>query len=320
MAHHLKDVNLDEVSLVDRGANTGAAVLLSKVGGKCTECGGPVEKDAKGMVCKDCGAVMKDGPTQGDVHVNTPIGSGKKPKKKKEDYSDVEKNAVGVKFIVGLTSSGTGSVRGVSFAKSDWDLKAAQEWVTKHGFVFNGSQVLDNSILFSADLSKAERLRTITPGASTLAAVALINKQLNAEDSWNSIQSLVCNALREKYNPAGADPYVSSSVWVKDMYDDYILFDKEGQTYRVGYSIREGEDGEQIVTFADPAEVVDAIYMTEEEQKQHGLPGGAETIKSSDDGAEDVTNDIQKRLEALETEMAVNKFKTHSLKLRLAKF
>jgi len=78
----IRGLEVDEISLVDDGANAGAKVTLYKRGQVCKECGKPMEmnKAGDGYVCKGCGAetkMEKGMPTPGQVHTDAMPGEKK---------------------------------------------------------------------------------------------------------------------------------------------------------------------------------------------------------------------------------------------------
>jgi hypothetical protein len=68
-----------------------------------------------------------------------------------------------------------------------------------------------------------------------VAAMASISKQLNAEDSWNVVQSLVGNALRDEFSedPPDTGALAPTGPWIRDFFNDYVVYDRQGQTYRI---------------------------------------------------------------------------------------
>lgn len=297
MPQELKNVELDEVSLVDTPASPGAKVVLMKRGKSLSTSTVETPRDrtwlstrikpkqsndyrdpmdaTQSSMGKDAGtptapaspssAPVVSGPTQSQVHVNRPGGDKKKMSK-----------VAGVKFTIGFPKQGNGGsqIQSVIFDSKTWDKDKAAAWLKDHDMKGGSPDETENTLRYrQEDPGKFARFRVITPGAKTAKSLAAIKKQLNTEDSWNVIQSLVGNALREKMgegentNTAGPSSY---GPWVKDFFDDYVIYDQDGQTYRCGYTIREDPTGENIVEFENP-EPVDTFYMTEDEHKSLGI-------------------------------------------------
>jgi hypothetical protein len=193
---------------------------------------------------------------------------------------------LGVRFLLGFPASGGSKVQSVLFAK-EWTPKQAETWLAGQGFTSTSSVTKSGAALVYEQMpvEAFTRCRVVTPGASTVAAMAAVSKQLNAEDSWNVVQSLVGNALRDhlKVDSKDADAGLATGPWIRDFFNDYVVYDRQGQTYRIPYSIREEESGDNVVTFDGPPEIVDLCYLTEAELAAHGI---AETAPAN--------NDIQK--------------------------
>ena len=85
-----------------------------------------------------------------------------------------------------------------------------------------------------------------------------VSKALKAKDSFQRVSSVVEAAVREEFFPKTKDG-MSAPLWIRDLYKDSAVFDQDGQTYRVDYSVdRDENSGELKVTLGDkvPVEVV----------------------------------------------------------------
>jgi hypothetical protein len=127
MPAHLKDLTVDEVSLVDRPANS------SVVDGK---------KIAHARI-----ALWKRD------------SSG--------DLVEISKGAKGVKFVIGFPKSGDGGskVQSVIFDKESWTIDAAKDWLKSNDFSSLQVDETGESFRFrQEDPEKFARFRTIAPG------------------------------------------------------------------------------------------------------------------------------------------------------------
>jgi hypothetical protein len=77
-------------------------------------------------------------------------------------------------------------------------------------------------------------MRVVVPGSQILKALA-------DDESFSQIQNLVGDAIRAKFQPQvpnnSGGP--SSYLYIRDLYQDYAIFDQEGHMYRVDYTIDE---------------------------------------------------------------------------------
>jgi len=153
MAQLLHSLTLDEISLVDRPANS------EMVDGK---------KIPRAVV-----AIWK---RDGDIPL--------------ED--EVAKAAAGVKFVIGFPSSGEGGskVQSVIFEKDKWSLKDAKAWLKDHHFTGREVDETGDSFRFRQEAPEGfSRFRTIAPGTAQKAG-SVTNQdprvlQLQGEDYMN---------------------------------------------------------------------------------------------------------------------------------------
>lgn len=203
----LSSVELDEVSLVDSGANQHAKVVL-----------------------------MKRNDSADDV--------------------DVDKAApAGIQMNIGFKDEGGSEVQSVIFDNKLWDAERARKWLKDHDMVSEKADETANTLRFrQKDPAGFKRFRVITPGKA-------VSKALKAKDSFQRLSNVVDAALREEFANRSKDKMDGpvTGIWIRDFYKDSAVFDQDGQTYRVDYSVdRDENSGELKVTLGDkvPVEVV----------------------------------------------------------------
>jgi hypothetical protein len=235
MPQQLTKMKLDEVSLVDRGADTDAWVVLKKrdepVSKKCVLGHNDISK---------CEFIKSGSCTNKNCTVR---------------MSDMEKAApAGLQFNIGFKEEGGSEIQSVVFDASKWDEEKAKAWLKEHDMASGKVDQTKNTLRFRQhDPEDYVRFRMITPGAQ-------VSKALKAKDSWSSMQSKVDMALREKFEERAADghPRHNSYVYVRDLFKDAAIFEQDGMVYRADYEIDYSAEGEPTVRFGDkvPQQVV----------------------------------------------------------------
>lgn len=215
----LSNLELDEISLVDQGANQHASVVLTK------------RAPCLGAEKKECPSMMGDD-------------------------DDLEKAPPkGVQFVIGFKESGGSEIQSVIFDTDEWDEEAAQEWLEAHDLK---SDKVDrpesgNTLRYrQKDPSAFTRFRVITPGKQ-------LSKALRAGQSWQRTQNLVDAALREKFQPPmKPGEFGVEFIYIRDLFRDSVVFEQAGKVYRVDYELSEKPDGELAVVLGEkvPVEVV----------------------------------------------------------------
>jgi hypothetical protein len=223
MAQELKDVELDEVSLVDRPANQFAKVVIMKQDvQKCF-----IGKDdlakcefMKGGVCTNKGCTAK--------------------------LEAVEKGPAGVQFNIGFKEEGGSEIQSVVFDSGKWTAEKARAWLEEHDLKGGKLDETENTLRFrQKDPKEFARFRMITPGRQ-------VSKALKAKESWSNVQEVVGRALRDKFTPKGEADDMSPKeyVFVRELFKDSVIFEQGGGLYRVDYEIDyEGVDA-PTVTFS----------------------------------------------------------------------
>ena len=226
MAQKLSEVILDEVSLVDSPACSGAKVVLMK---------------------------------------------------RTDQEEDVDKAApAGIQFNLGFTEDGS-EIQSVIFDSKLWDAERAKKWLEDHDMVSEKVDETENTLRFrQKDPKDFQRFRVITPGKA-------VSKALKAKDSYQRVTNVVDEALRNEFAPRTKDGPMSP-LWIRDLYKDSAVFDQDGQTYRVDYSVdRDENSGELKVTLGDkvPIEVVyqDVKKVDEPPPVVDDLPDIPEALK-----------------------------------------
>jgi hypothetical protein len=202
----LSDVTLDEISLVDAGANQHAKVVLMKRN--------------------------NDGADDVDVDKAAPAG---------------------IQFNLGFADEGGSEVQSVIFDSKLWDADRAKKWLESHDMVSEKVDETENTLRFrQKDPADFKRFRVITPGKA-------VSKALKAKDSFQRVSSVVEQAVRDEFGVKSANGLPATGPWIRDLFKDSTIFDQDGQTYRVDYSVdRDENSGELKVTLGDkvPVEVV----------------------------------------------------------------
>lgn len=184
---------------------------------------------------------------------------------KRDTEEVVSKAPAGIQFVIGFPKEGGGSeVQSVVFDSKKWDAETAKTWLKEHDMAHGKVDETENSLRFrQQDPELFERFRTITPGAG-------VSKALKAKASFTQLQQAVSNALRDRYEPKPTIPnnYVSSYVYIRDLYKDSVIFEQDGLIYRCDYSV-EDSDGELQVTIGDKVQV-EIVYQ--DVKKEDGVP------------------------------------------------
>lgn len=219
MRTRLTKVILDEVSLVDRGANQHAAILIAK---------------REEEVCK-CG--------------DTPCDKCKLKQQLAKEEEEIEK--VGIEFAVCTNEDGESVLHKVFFSP-DVQTAEAIDWLSKHNLPFASSFKDGQRLEMCTEVSKSElnNLRTFLPGTEIL-------KALRAKLSLSQISNTIERALRDKFQTKEEQNSVGHYLWVRDLYRNTVVFDQEGQPYRADYTL-DVSGREPVVAFSEriPVEVV----------------------------------------------------------------
>lgn len=135
--YKLSNLELDEVSLVDHGANQLAKVVLFK------------RDDVK--KCGSCGGTCKS-----------------------EDACDGKKPPKGVKLKVGYMEKGGSDLQAVTFDKALWTLATAAAWLEEHHLVSKTMQETDGLLEYTQEPPEQfNKHRTFTPGVQICKALKL---------------------------------------------------------------------------------------------------------------------------------------------------
>jgi hypothetical protein len=159
--------------------------------------------------------------------------------------ADVEKLA-GVKFIIGFKEGGGSEVQSVIFDKA-WDKAKAEAWLKDHDMASGKLDETDSKLRYrQQDPEGYTRLRTITPGAQ-------LSKALKQSQSFSTTQALIANALSNYMKAGSAGNAYGPTVqypFIRDLFDDSVVYEMDGKCYRADYSINGQE-----VTFDTPVQV-----------------------------------------------------------------
>jgi hypothetical protein len=204
--NQLHSVELDEVSVVDNGANVLAKVVLMK---------------------------------------------------RADQEEGVDKAApAGIQFNIGFPpegSDGGSEVQSVIFDSKLWDAERAKKWLKDHDMVSEKVDETENTLRFrQKDPADFKRFRVITPGKA-------VSKALKARDSFQRVSSVVEQTVRDEFGVKPENGLPATGPWIRDLFKDSTIFDQDGQTYRVDYSVdRDENSGELKVTLGEkvPVEVV----------------------------------------------------------------
>ena len=223
----LSAVELDEISLVDAGANQHAKVILMK---------------------------------------------------RTDREEDVDKAApAGIQFNLGFADEGGSEVQSVIFDSKLWDAERAKKWLKDHDMVSEKVDETANTLRFrQKDPADFKRFRVITPGKA-------VSKALNAKDSFQRVSSVVEQAVRDEFGVKPENGLQAAGPWIRDLFKDSTIFDQDGQTYRVDYSVdRDENSGELKVTLGDKVPV-DVVYQdvkkSDEPSPVDELPDIPEALK-----------------------------------------
>jgi hypothetical protein len=229
----LKDLDLHEVSLVTAGANQHARIMLFK-----SAC--PMGKG------KDC--PTKSGEACGVAGC------------KDEDTTDMKKSAEGVQFNIGFPEDGTGAqVQSVMFDVSKWDVEKASKWLKDHKMKVSKAQTTDTDLIFKQkDSTLFKRSRMVTPGEQIAKCLGPFTFQ-QAVDAVNT-------AVRGKYqtaykSDAPASVEDNSYVWIRDVYEDHVIFEQGGKVYDEGFSLQKSNDGSLLASLNGDKTAVVAVYV-----------------------------------------------------------
>ena len=229
MPTRLRDLELDEVSLVDVPANEQARVVLMKRVEKRKRC--TVEKcpleAGEISAAEEC--TMSECPMQ------------------------VAKAPRGIKFVIGFKEEGGSEIQSVIFDQKYWTADKAREWLKAHDLHSGKLDTTDNTFRFRQhEPSEYVRFRTITPGKQ-------VYKALRERNSWDVIQSAIRLAVTDKYQEeVNGAVQPTSWVYVRQFFDDSVIIEQDGTIYRVGYELSTTGDGSVQVTLKErvPVEVV----------------------------------------------------------------
>lgn len=111
--------------------------------------------------------------------------------------------------------------------------------------------------------------------------------------SHDSIRELLWNGLRDKLN-SDAQGYDPKGPFVREVYDDYVVYVFDGKNYKASYVI--DQTGETSVTIGDATEVVVQWVPVNESDREEDNMGEAELKKENED--------LQKQLQEKENELA----------------
>lgn len=173
--------------------------------------------------------------------------------KRADQEEDVDKAApAGIQLNIGFKDEGS-EVQSVIFDSKLWDAERAKKWLKDHDMVSEKVDETANTMRFrQKDPADFKRFRVITPGKA-------VSKALKARDSFQRVSSVVEQAVRDEFGVKPANGLPATGPWIRDLFKDSTIFDQDGQTYRVDYSVdRDENSGELKVTLGDkvPVEVV----------------------------------------------------------------
>lgn len=234
MPQNLKEVTLDEISLVDKGACQFASIVIIKRDDTVCKCG-------KDYTCDKC-------------------------KAKKEE---VEKAPSGIKFNIGFKDEGGSEVQSVVFDSSKWDVDRAKAWLKDHDMESGKVDEKANTIRFrQKDPEGYKRFRMITPGAQI--SKALRAKQ-SFNQVQGAVERALRDKFQTKGEING---YPGNYLWLRDLFKDSVVFDQDGLCYRATYEVARQSDGELQVTFGErvPVEVVYQDVVAKQEPVAPSVP------------------------------------------------
>jgi hypothetical protein len=214
MPNKLSDVELDEISLVDRPANQKSRVVLFKRAGACT----PEEEAHFKKVIRQEGSKWKlyskdskkelgEFDSREDaIARERQIQYFKHVKKMEDDAEEITK-VKGVKFVIGFKEEGGSEIQSVLFDSEVWDVKDAKQWLKDHDMAVPEVDETSNYLRFrQKDPGGYKRMRIIVPGTKE---VAKQSNFLSPADSYYSLMDALSRLVHEKYSPSarnGADP------------------------------------------------------------------------------------------------------------------
>ena len=252
MPQNLTSIELDEVSLVDKGANQHAAVVLMKRDYACKRTGCPNNgKYARSCKMDDCPMI---GKCEGDHACEKCAAMA--------CDTHVEKSPDGVHFNIGIKEEGGSDVQSVVFDKEKWSEADAKKWLKNHNMSTEKVDEKENTLRFrQKDPGDYAKFRMIKPGKE-------VSKALRASQSLSQINAAVARAVQDKFTPKGKNG-LASYTYVMDYYKDDVVFNSEGETYRAPYTVKRNDDGTLDVELGDkvPIEVVyqDRVSKCEQE-------------------------------------------------------
>ena len=197
--------------------------------------------------------------------------------KRSDQEEDVDKAApAGIQFNLGFTEDGS-DVQSVIFDSKLWDAERAKKWLKDHDMVSEKVDETANTLRFrQKDPADFKRFRVITPGKA-------VSKALKAKDSFQRVSSVVEQAVRDEFGVKPENGLQAAGPWIRDLFKDSTIFDQDGQTYRVDYSVdRDENSGELKVTLGDKVPV-DVVYQdvkkSDEPSPVDELPDIPEALK-----------------------------------------
>jgi len=168
MPQVLSELKLNEISLVDRPANSTV--------------------DAKGKKTPRAVVALYKRDGDDEHHKHGPGCKCEKCKCMTKDISIVGKAAKGIQFVIGFKGDGSGSdVQSVLFDKDHWDENKARAWLKDHDFKAGSPDSTTNTLRFrQKDPGSYSRFRVIQPGAKQKdIAITEKNIEINKEITVN---------------------------------------------------------------------------------------------------------------------------------------
>lgn len=213
--------------------------------------------------------------------------------KRADPEEGVDKAApAGIQFNIGFPEGGGGSeVQSVIFDSKLWDAERAKKWLKDHDMVSEKVDETANTLRFrQKDPAGFKRFRVITPGKA-------VSKALKAKDSFQRVSSVVEQAIRDEFFPPKGhkDAGMAMPLWIRDLYKDSAVFDQDGQTYRVDYSVdRDENSGELKVTLGDKVPV-EVVYQDVKKSDDDEPPPAASAVGVPMD-ISDIPDDLKHRV------------------------
>ena len=235
--NRLTAVELDEISLVDQGAAQGAKVVLMKRAEVCEKREGCAVLKMKDKDMKACAMKADKCP-----HMEM-----------EEEEEEVEKAPKGIQFSIGFKEGGGSEIQSVVFDSEKWTPEEARQWLKDHDMVSDKLDEKPNTLRFrQKDPEGYARFRMITPGTQ-------VAKALRAKDSWQRVQAAVDLAVRQKYQPETTPGMIAASyLFIRDFFEDSVIVEQDGKTWRVDYEVARDDNGELQVSLGEkmPVEIV----------------------------------------------------------------